>query len=291
MYNLRYHLASLVAVFLALTVGLVLGSVVAERGTLGDQSSTLADSLQKQFNQIQKDNADMRTGLERDRAFANDVVPVLTADSLKGQTIAILVNTGRTSGLNATIAAVKQAGGTPLVLTFESANVGLVTKIPEALPGLLGEKFVGQGGAPASQSFIDAVAQTVATELLTAGDRPILEELTKAGVVKVGDAKARDSIKACIVMSMFDGEPDPFALSVARVLSVQKVIVVGAEAVALKTGVALNSVDEGFSAVDDVDSPQGMFSLVWLTSGRASGYFGVGPNAEAVYPDLSIAPN
>lgn len=291
MYNLRYHLASLVAVFLALTVGLVLGSVVAERGTLGDQSSTLADSLQKQFDQIQKDNADMRTGLERDRAFATDVVPVLTADSLKGQTIAILVNTGRTSGLNATIAAVKQAGGTPLVLTFESANVGLGTKIPEALPGLLGEKFAGQGGAPASQSFIDAVAEAVATELLTAGNRPILEELTKAGVVKVGDDKARDSIKACIVMSMFDGEPDPFALSVARVLSVQKVIVVGAEAVALKTGVALNSVDEGFSAVDDVDSPQGMFSLVWLASGRASGYFGVGPNAEAVYPALSIAPN
>ncbi|KAF0209169.1 MAG: copper transporter [Actinomycetota bacterium] len=291
MYNLRYHLASLVAVFLALTVGLVLGSVVAERGTLGDQSSTLADSLQKQFDQIQKDNADMRAGLERDRAFATDVVPVLTAGSLKGQTIAILVNTGRTSGLNATIAAVKQAGGTPLVLTFESANAGLETKIPEALPGLLGEKFAGQSIAPAGQPFVDAVAEAVATELLSAGNRPVLAELTKVGAVKVGDANARDFIKACIVMSMFDGEPDPFALSVARVLGAQKVIVVGAEAAALKTGVALNSVDEGFSAVDDVDSPQGTFSLIWLVSGRASGYFGVGPNAEALYPALNITPN
>ena len=34
MYNLRYHIASLVAVFLALAVGLLLGTVVVERGEL-----------------------------------------------------------------------------------------------------------------------------------------------------------------------------------------------------------------------------------------------------------------
>lgn len=288
MYNLKYHLASLVAVFLALTVGLVLGSVVAERGTLGDQSSTLAEDLQKQFDQIQKDNADMRTGLERDRTFAEDVVPALTADALAGKTVVVFVNSGRTSGLNATVAAIEQAGGTPLVLTFESADLGLDTKVPDALPALLGKQYEGQTTAPAGQSFIDAVAEALASELRTTG-RPVLDELAKSGAVTIRDANADAIVDAGVVMSAFDGEPDPFGLAVARGLDKRKAIVVGAEAAALKTGVALSSVDEGFSAVDDVDSPQGMLSLVWLLSGRASGYFGVGSGAEALYPALGVA--
>ncbi len=69
---------------------------------------TLVEDLQKQFDQIQQENADMRTGLERDRTFATDAVPALTADALKGKTVAVLVNSGRTSGLNATVSAIRK---------------------------------------------------------------------------------------------------------------------------------------------------------------------------------------
>ncbi len=289
MYNLRYHLASLVAVFLALTVGLVLGSVVAERGTIGDQSTTLVEDLQKQFDQIQQENADMRTGLERDRTFATDAVPALTADALKGKTVAVLVNSGRTSGLNATVSAIKEAGGTPLVLTFESAGLGLDSAIPAALPTLLGGRYVNQTTAPADPSFTNAVAQAIASELRASSTRPVLAELARSGALTIGDEKADGIVDACVLMSTFDGETDPLALSVARGLDDRKAIVVGVEAAALNTGVALSAVDEGFSAVDDVESPQGMLSLVWLLSGRATGYYGIGSGAEAVYPPLDVA--
>lgn len=291
MYNLRYHLASLVAVFLALTIGLVLGSVVAERGTMESQSSTLVEDLQKQFDQIQKENADMRTGLERDRSFAADAVPVLTADALTGKTVAILVNAGRTSGLNASIAAIKQAGGTPLVLTLESPDLGLDTEVPEDIPALLGGQFAEQTTAPASRPFISAVADAVAAELRTAGERPVLLALEKSGALTVSDKTATVRVDACVVMSAFDDEPDAFALAVAKGLDQRDAIAVGVEAAALSTGVALSAVDEGFSAVDDVESSQGSLSLVWLLSGRASGYFGIGSGAEAVYPSLETTTN
>jgi len=291
MYNLRYHLASLVAVFLALTVGLVLGSVVAERGTLGDRSSTLVEDLQKQFDQIQKENADMRTGLERDRSFAADVVPALTADALAGKTVVILVNSGRTSGLNASTEAIKQAGGTPLVLTLESPDLGLDTEIPEALPALLGVPYADQTTAPASRQFINAVADAIAAELHTGGERPVLFALAKSGALTIGDPAATGRVHACVVMSAFDDEPDAFALAVAKGLDQREAVAVGVEAAALSTGVALSAVDEGFSAVDDVESPQGSLSLVWLLSGRATGYFGIGSGAEAVYPSLDVVTN
>ncbi len=291
MYNLRYHLASLVAVFLALTVGLVLGSVVAEQGTLESQSSTLVEDLQKQFDQIQKENADMRTGLERDRSFAADVVPVLAADALSGKTIAILVNAGRTSGLNTSIAAIKQAGGTPLVLTLESPDLGLATEVPTAVPALLGGQFAEQTTAPASRPFISAVADALAAELRTAGERPVLLALAESGALTISDNSATARVDACVVMSAFDDEPDAFALAVAKGLDQRDAIAVGVEAAALSTGVALSAVDEGFSAVDDVESSQGSLSLVWLLSGRATGYFGIGSGAEAVYPSLEAATN
>jgi hypothetical protein len=50
MYNLRYHIVSLVAVFLALTVGLVLGTVVVERGVLTKQRAALVGDLTKQYD-------------------------------------------------------------------------------------------------------------------------------------------------------------------------------------------------------------------------------------------------
>jgi len=291
MYNLRYHLASLVAVFLALTVGLVLGSVVAERGTLESQSSTLVEDLQKQFDQIQKENADMRTGLERDRSFAADVIPMLTADALSGKTVAILVNAGRTSGLNATIAAIKQAGGTPLILTFENPELGLDSEIPPEVPALLGGQFTGQTTAPARRPFINAVADAIAEELRTAGERPVLSAFEKSGALAISDETIIARVDAVVVMSAFDDEPDAFALAVAKGLDQRDAIAVGVEAAALSTGVALSAVDEGFSAVDDVESSQGSLSLVWVLSGRASGYFGIGSGAEAVYPSLDVVTN
>ncbi|PKQ38865.1 MAG: hypothetical protein CVT59_01970 [Actinobacteria bacterium HGW-Actinobacteria-1] len=284
MYNLRYHVASLVAVFLALTVGLLLGTVVAERGTLEDQSSTLVSDLQKQFAQIQKDNADLRSGLERDRSFAEDMVPALTAGVLDGKNVVVLVNTGRSNGLSAAVDAIEIAGGTAVVLTQESAGMGLDETIPEGLPALLGDSFAGQSTAPASEAFKDAVAEAIATELRRAGNRPVLDLLIESDVISSDSTNDIAEVDGCVLMTSFGGQPDDLSAKIAGALGVHGAVVVGAEATSQVTGVAAESVDRGFSALDNVDTPQGAYSLVWLLTGRASGYFGVGPGTDAVYP-------
>ncbi len=284
MYNLRYHVASLVAVFLALTVGLVLGTVVAERGTLEGQSSTLVADLQKQFAQIQKDNADLRSGLERDRSFAEDVVPALTAGALSGKNVAVLVNTGRSNGLSAVVTAIEAAGGTAVVLTQESAAMGLDEAIPEGLPDLLGGSFADETAAPASDAFKDAVAEALAMELRRAGNRPVLDVLIESGALSSDSKSDIAEVEGCVFMTSFSGQPDDLSARVAGALGVHGAMVVGAEATSQSTGVAAESVDRGFSALDNVDTPQGAYSLVWLLTGRATGYFGIGPGADAVYP-------
>lgn len=279
MYNLRYHVASLVAVFLALTVGLVLGTVVAERGTLDNQSTTLVEDLQKQFDAIQKDNRTLREGLERDRAFAADVVPALTADALQGRTIAVLTNSGRSSGLEAAVTAIEEAGGTPVVFTFESAGLGLADKTPEGLTELLGE---GASGTP--DALGELAAARMAAEWLVEGEHPVTDVLVDAGELSARGASATSTVDACVLMAAFSGEPDSAALAMAEAFDDAGVVVVGAEATSQATGVAAEAVDRGFSATDDVDAPQGAFSLVWLLSERAVGYYGVGQGVDGVYP-------
>jgi stage V sporulation protein SpoVS len=287
MYNIRYHLASLVAVFLALTVGLVLGTVVAERGTLDNQSTTLVDDLQKQFAQIQTDNNALRDGLERDRAFASDVVPALTADALSGETVAILVNGGRSNGLNATMAAIEDAGGIPVVLTFASPGLDLDSHVPDGISELLGEGFTEPVSAPVAVSFKSAVADALASELRESGSRPMLDLLSGSGALSISAPAEFSGVDACVLMTSFDGQPDDISSMIAGALDVRGAVVVGAEATNQTTGIAVEAVDLGFSAVDHVETPQGAYSLVWLLSDRASGYFGIGAGADAVYPTIS----
>ncbi|MGB4593884.1 MAG: copper transporter [Coriobacteriia bacterium] len=279
MYNLRYHVASLVAVFLALTVGLVLGTVVAERGTLDEQSAALVEDLQKQFDAIQKDNQSLREGLERDRAFAADVVPAVTAGALDGRTVAVLVNSGRSSGLEAAVTAIENAGGTPVVFTFESAQLGLGDQTPDGLVSLLG---AGVSGTP--DAIGKAAADRMAAEWLLEGEHPVTDLLVDAGELTVRGASATTTVDACVLMAAFSGEPDVVAVAMAQAFDEGGVTVVGAEATSQVTGVAAEAVDRGLSAVDDIDAPQGAFSLVWLLSNRATGYYGVGSGVDAVYP-------
>ncbi|PKQ19971.1 MAG: hypothetical protein CVT66_07435 [Actinobacteria bacterium HGW-Actinobacteria-6] len=287
MYNIRYHLASLVAVFLALTVGLVLGTVVAERGTLDNQSTTLVDDLQQQFAQIQTDNNALRDGLERDRAFADDVVPALTSNALAGKNIAILVNGGRSNGLNATMAAIEEAGGSPIVFTFASSDLGFDLHVPEGISELLGEGFTESTSAPATVAFKNAIADALAAELRQSGPRPILDLLAKSAALSLSSPTDFGAVDACVLMASFDGQPDEISSKIAGALDVRGAVVVGAEATNQATGIAVETVDLGFSAVDHVDTPQGAYSLVWLLSGRASGYYGIGAGADAVYPTIS----
>src|SRR4029077_16774533 len=53
--NLRYHVVSLVAVFLALGIGVIMGATVIDRVTV-DQLRNRLDSVEKSVSQTRKDN-------------------------------------------------------------------------------------------------------------------------------------------------------------------------------------------------------------------------------------------
>ena len=95
MLDFRYHVASLVAVFLALTVGILVGVGISGRGFV-DKSErrkvqNRIDRLQSRLDELSSENDSLRTAQLSDRAFVTDAYAVLMHDRLSGKRVAVIV--------------------------------------------------------------------------------------------------------------------------------------------------------------------------------------------------------
>lgn len=111
MIDFRYHLISLVAVFLALGLGILMGTVVLD--------DALVDSLDRDIKDLRKHNADLESEIDQqDRridganAFANEAATWLTRDALEGRVIVVIQLEGTDGDMIGSIRdSVEDAGG------------------------------------------------------------------------------------------------------------------------------------------------------------------------------------
>lgn len=279
MYNLRYHIASLVAVFLSLAVGLLLGTVVVERGVLDRQKTTLVDSLTSDFEQMRSTNDDMRAKLDRTSSFAEQAVGPLARGTLDGRVVLIVSDPTRGETLSRVAETVRQAGATPVTATFRDEGFGLGDTD-------LNSKVVAVVGPPTdAEDLQKTVAETLAREFgLPEESRPLLKVLVDAGELALEGSTSTMTVSAAVLTGSFEDKADPAQVSLAASFQALGSPAVGVESTKRATGVAAACDAAGCSAVDNVDEPLGRISLVWVLSGRTSGYFGVGKGVDAAFP-------
>src|SRR5437763_7237996 len=94
MFDLRYHVASLAAVFLALVIGILVGVGIADRGYVDKAQRGL---LEQRIAKLQSDLSDARKEAENlsaeqhaTQAFVTDTSPELMATRLRGKSIALI---------------------------------------------------------------------------------------------------------------------------------------------------------------------------------------------------------
>jgi hypothetical protein len=278
MYNLRYHIATLVAVFLALAVGLLLGTVVVERGVLDQQKTTLVQGLTKDFETMRTANSDMRGQLDRTSAFAAEAVAPLVSTALQGRTVLLISDPSRGETLSRASEAVRLAGGVPAVATFASAGLGLGNADAKARAIAI----VGQADVEALRA---KVAETLAREFtLPENARPLTKALTESGQLTLEGVTTTTTVAAAVLTGAFEDKADPGQVALLAALNAQGRPAAGVESTKRRTGVAEAASRAKCSAVDDIDEPIGQVSLVWVLSGRTSGHFGIGKGAEAAFP-------
>jgi len=293
MFDLRYHIASLAAVFIAIAVGIVIGVAIASgnkvpKSTLGLKNSQIA-SLQNQLSQQSASLHDARAQLSTVTDLLKDVYPQLMSGRLAGRTYAVLYLGGKDDAARkgvedalATAGAGPPVRSTTLALSFDpNALIQLVhgnsafADLPDvsAIGHELGEQY-----AQGSDTLWSVVRGKLVQESIGSPDTGV------DGVVVVGDwvpdnstdpeTKARDDAGRELLAGVLQGLED------------SGLKVVGVES--FKSDGDPSTLDgfAGLSTVNDVNLLPGMVALGMLLATDDTGHYGVSAPDGAI-PDLS----
>jgi hypothetical protein len=282
MLDLRYHVASLSAVFLALVIGILVGVGISGRGFVDKSERRNFEAriavLQSRVDQLGAQKALLAQQGQAEHTFVQDTYPALMSDRLKGKRIGVIAVGPAGRPLGDVRQALIDAGATLSlfrVLKIPVAGVALRRALakhpgfqrPEAVGHELAQEWVTQGVTP----IADIVSPLLVEEQAGAGGKAL------DGVVIIG-VMPTEAPAAQLVAGMLDG----FAAA--------SIPAVGAERVdTVPSAVPGWGQMASLSTVDDVDTPSGKFALALLLAGGAHGHYGVKPTAEAPLPRVEPA--
>ena len=287
MFDFRYHLASLVAVIVMLGVGLLLGSAIADRGTVETQRVALFNSLKNDLDSAKKTNDQLKTEVAGNLAFASASADSFTKNVLAGRTVVLVANEGSNAGVGAAQTVLRNAGAKVAVVRVPDAQFGLGTD--PALKAKIGALVASTG---TTDEVALAVGKALGAEWAGStglGKGTVSDALSEAGKLSLTDAAAGTPINGVVLMATFKGDSAPALVSLVQQAASTGVIAVGAQAKASEVDVVGPVAAAGLSTVDDVDAPSGGFSLVQVLAGLAKGRFGTGPAADQAFPPVPAA--
>jgi hypothetical protein len=91
--NFRFHLVSLVAVFLALALGVVMGSTVIDRAIV-DRLSSQIESVRQRSDARRQENLALKAQIDGLQAFIGQAVPQVVRSRLQGVPVAVVAIRG-----------------------------------------------------------------------------------------------------------------------------------------------------------------------------------------------------
>src|SRR5438477_3730682 len=93
MFDLRYHVTSLAAVFIALLIGILVGVALASHGLGNSERKSLEDDVrraQDRSNRLQSTVSSLQQQKQADSSFVDDTYNALMTDRLKDKHVAVL---------------------------------------------------------------------------------------------------------------------------------------------------------------------------------------------------------
>lgn len=98
MINFRFHLVSLIAIFLALTVGIVIGSTVVDQAIVDGLRATV-DRVEARSDDTGRENRELAAERDRLRALVDELAPHTVADRLSGVRVVVVAQRGIDGGV------------------------------------------------------------------------------------------------------------------------------------------------------------------------------------------------
>lgn len=302
MIDFRYHVVSLVAVFLALATGIVIGGF-SLRGTVADQLNGQVVQLRSEKSDLQGNLNQSTTALRKHDDAISQLSPKILAGQLRNQTVSVVALPGTDEQLVKSVVATAHAGGASVVSTATLDESWVQTGGPTHSQLSSDADDLGLAGADVPQ---DRLPGAVLARALTRDDavsHAVLDTFVKNGDLKL---QPSEPAAASSVIVVWDGLPSKtttikkWASLISGVGSTVNAVV----------GVSQGPVDSGsgssadalvaqlrdtpdtvaaMSTVDDGSSPLGQLAVGLALRdevGGKSGQYGLGRDASAVLPQL-----
>lgn len=277
MLSFRYHALSLVAVFLALVIGLLLGVAVGDRGLVSSAERRVRDSLRKDVREAQQERDAARDEVDDRRVFEEDAYPAMVDNRLTGMRIALIELGGASDRMwDLTRDALQGSGGrlSSVSVIREPLNLEAIAKASRGTryerlaedPSLI-HPFGTRMGIQFTQG--GELLPRVRGELLDQGSGTL--EGADAVVVVRDERELDDPAEARAI--------EEFENGLMRGLRVDGIPVVGVETTDADPSQIGWFKDHDLSSVDDLDDPLGRAALVFALAGER-GHFGVKSTAD-----------
>ena len=291
MFDLRYHVASLAAVFLMLVVGILIGVGISGRGFVDDAerdrlNGRIAD-LQEEVDAANADSEDLQRRQQAAQEFVEGAYPVLSEDRLAGKRYAlIVVGPVDQRSLDFVQAAINDdAGGRvarmrAITMPLRLDAVESTLSSHQSCSGYVGDEQLGNLG------------RDLARELVTGGKTPLWDALVSRSSSSVRATSASRRTGSSSPLSGATGRPD---------VALPRRLVPGARQHGRPgVGVEPTRVEQSaipvfqryqLSTIDGIDTELGQLALILLLGGADPGDYGIRDTADdGILPPIEPLP-
>ncbi len=292
MFDLRYHVASLAAVFLMLVVGILIGVGISGRGFVDDSERRQLEGriagLEEDVDAANANAEDFERRQQAAEDFVESAYPALASRRLEGKNVAILVLGTVDQSVNAVARAVDDdANGRvsrmralELPLRLEAVEAALSAR-PE-LGGYVGDEQLGNLG------------RDLGRELAAGGETPLWDAL-ESELVEEREGDFAEPVDGVVVMRTAEpqaAETSRFLAGLYQGLGSAGVPVAGVEPERVEQSAIPVFQRYRLSTVDGVDTPVGALAmLLVLADLDAAGDYGVRDTADRLLPPIEpLAP-
>jgi hypothetical protein len=203
--DFRYHLVSIVAVFLALAIGIVLGAAELQGPTYNILNHTTA-KLQNEYDQTRGQLATAQAQASAGESYAQAVEPAVVRDLLTGQRLLIITEPGAQSSVVSGIsAAAADAGATvtgQIALQPEFFDTSSTTQDSLNQTNLDVARSAGISLAN-SGSYQQQAVQVIASEILTTSSKSGPDQPTGSQLAISPSGSADQSSSAQTILSAY----------------------------------------------------------------------------------------
>jgi hypothetical protein len=283
MFDFRYHALSLIAVFVALILGLLLGVAIGDKGLVSSAENNIKESLRSDVRAEQKKVAGLNDQLAQKDKFEQEVYPLLVDGQLSDRKIGVVFLGNASDDINNEVANALGASG--------GKKVGAVqVREPLNLDGLAaraaGTRYETLGGA--DDKLVEDFGKRMGVQLVRGGKLLTRERRTLFSAV-AGELGPFDGVVvARDLPDNLSGDDlhniNAFEQGLIDGLTAGDTQVVGVERSNSDPTQVPWYRSQGLSTVDNLDQTSGQAALVFLLAGKVDGAFGI--HQARLLPDI-----